>query len=56
MYPAHVLCIGSDSCIVDSKNGKAAGLIAKDVYEIVMANSEQLDSAIVYDRDFNYNL
>lgn len=30
-------------------------MIAKDIYEIVMANAEQLDSAIVYDRDFNYN-
>ncbi|KAH9841362.1 ribonucleotide reductase alpha subunit [Rhodofomes roseus] len=40
---------------IDPKNGKPAGLIAKDVYELVMANAEQLDSAIVYDRDFNYN-
>ena len=40
---------------VNPKNGKPAGMIAQDVYEIVMANAEQLDSAIVYDRDFNYN-
>ena len=40
---------------VNPKNGKPAGMIAKDIYDIVMANAEQLDSAIVYDRDFNYN-
>ncbi|KAI0726288.1 ribonucleotide reductase alpha subunit [Fomitopsis betulina] len=40
---------------VNPKNGKPAGMIAKDIYEIVMANAAQLDSAIVYDRDFNYN-
>lgn len=43
------------SNVVNPKNGKPAGMIAKDIYEIVMANAEQLDSAIVYDRDFNYN-
>jgi ribonucleoside-diphosphate reductase subunit M1 len=31
-------------------------MISKEVYDIVMANAERLDSAIIYDRDFSYNL
>lgn len=42
--------------LVNPKNGKPAGMIAKDVYDIVMANAETLDSAIIYERDFTYNL
>ena len=30
-------------------------MISKETYEIVMAHSEELDSAIIYDKDFNYN-
>lgn len=30
-------------------------MISKQTYDVVMANAEQLDSAIIYDRDFNYN-
>lgn len=41
---------------MNPKNGRAAGMISKEVYDIVMANKERLDSAIIYDRDFNYNL
>jgi ribonucleoside-diphosphate reductase alpha chain len=37
---------------IDPKTGQNAGLIADDVYEIVMANAEILDGAIVHDRDF----
>ncbi|KAF8507640.1 ribonucleotide reductase alpha subunit [Hysterangium stoloniferum] len=40
---------------VNPKNGKAAGMISQQIYEIVRANAEQLDSAIVYNRDFDYN-
>ncbi|KII86676.1 hypothetical protein PLICRDRAFT_30913 [Plicaturopsis crispa FD-325 SS-3] len=40
---------------VNPKNGKMAGMIGKETYETVMANREQLDSAIIYNRDFNYN-
>ena len=43
-------------CAVNPKNGKPAGMISKETYEIVQANAEVLDSAIIYDRDFNYNL
>ena len=31
-------------------------MISDKTYEIVTANAEVLDSAIIYDRDFNYNL
>lgn len=44
------------SSIANPKNGKPAGMIAKDVYDIVMANAEMLDSAVIYNRDFHYNL
>lgn len=30
-------------------------MISKEIYDIVVSNAEQLDSAIIYDRDFNYN-
>lgn len=31
-------------------------MISQEIYEIVMANAEKLDSAIIYNRDFSYNL
>ncbi len=40
---------------VDPKNGKPAPLVAEDVYDIVMKNAEILDSAVIYDRDFDYD-
>lgn len=30
-------------------------LISKETYDIVMENSERLNSAIIYDRDYGYN-
>lgn len=30
-------------------------MISKETYDIVMAHAEELDSAIIYDKDFNYN-
>jgi ribonucleoside-diphosphate reductase subunit M1 len=39
---------------VNPKNNKAAPMISKGTYEIVMKHAEELNSAIVYDRDFNY--
>ena len=39
---------------VNPKNGRAAPMISKKVYEIVMKHADDLNSAIVYDRDFNY--
>lgn len=40
---------------VDPKSNRPAPLIAKDVYEIIQANAELLDSSIIYDRDFSYD-
>ncbi|KAF8522037.1 ribonucleotide reductase alpha subunit [Gautieria morchelliformis] len=40
---------------VNPKNGRPAGMISKQMYEVVRANAELLDSAIVYNRDFDYN-
>lgn len=42
--------------IVNPKNGRPSGMISKDVYEIIQENAELLDSAIIYERDFHYNL
>ena len=39
----------------DPVTGEPASLIASDVMEIIEANSEALDSAIIYDRDFSYD-
>ncbi|EIN05411.1 hypothetical protein PUNSTDRAFT_107092 [Punctularia strigosozonata HHB-11173 SS5] len=40
---------------VNPKTGKPAGLISQETYDIVMANAATLDSAVVYERDFQYN-
>eukprot|EP00960_Hanusia_phi_P028010 747154-Hanusia_phi.AAC.2 len=40
---------------VDQSSGRKSQLIADDVYEIIMANKDQFDSAIIYDRDYNYD-
>lgn len=40
---------------VNPKTGEPAPLIADDVYEIVMKNADRLDSAIVYNRDYDYD-
>ncbi|MGF1564733.1 MAG: ribonucleoside-diphosphate reductase subunit alpha [Flavobacteriales bacterium] len=40
---------------VDPKTSQRASLIAEDVMEVINANSEFLDSTIIYDRDFNYD-
>lgn len=44
------------SCLVNPKTGRAASMISKETYDVVMANAETLDSAIIYERDFQYNL
>ena len=41
---------------VNPKNGRAAGMISEETYKIVQEHAETLDSAIIYNRDFNYNL
>ncbi|KAI0059574.1 hypothetical protein BV25DRAFT_1828823 [Artomyces pyxidatus] len=40
---------------VNPKTGRPSSMIAQDVYEVIMANAEALDSAIIYERDFQYN-
>lgn len=40
---------------IDPKTGEDAPLLATDVYEIIKNNAAELDSAIIYDRDFNYD-
>ncbi|MBP6659261.1 MAG: ribonucleoside-diphosphate reductase subunit alpha, partial [Chitinophagales bacterium] len=40
---------------IDPKTDKNASLIAEDVFEIIMANRDRLDSAIVHHRDYNYD-
>jgi ribonucleoside-diphosphate reductase alpha chain len=40
---------------VDKKTGKNAALLADDVYDIIMANADILDSSIIYDRDFGFD-
>ncbi len=40
---------------IDPKTGKNASLIAEDVMDVIEANSDLLDSSIIYDRDFGYD-
>lgn len=37
------------------KNNRFSPMISEDVYNIVQKHAEELDSAILYERDFNYN-
>lgn len=45
-----------DAFAVNPKNGRPAGMISDETYDIVRKHASTLDSAIIYDRDFNYNL
>lgn len=40
---------------VNPRNNKLSPMIADDVYETIKEHAEELNSAIVYERDFNYN-
>ena len=40
---------------VDTSSGRHAPLLADDVYEIIMKKQEELNSAIIYDRDYTYD-
>lgn len=40
---------------LDPKNRRKAPLISDEIYHIVQENAEQLDAAIIYDRDFGYD-
>jgi ribonucleoside-diphosphate reductase subunit M1 len=39
----------------NDRTGTWSPLLADDVYEVIKRNAERLDSAIVYDRDFDYD-
>jgi ribonucleoside-diphosphate reductase alpha subunit len=40
---------------IDPKTGDRAGLISEEMYKIVQKNKERLDSAIIFDRDFEFD-
>jgi ribonucleoside-diphosphate reductase alpha subunit len=40
---------------VDPKTGENAPLVSKEFYKVVKEHAAQLDSTIIYDRDFNYD-
>jgi ribonucleoside-diphosphate reductase alpha chain len=40
---------------IDPKTGKNASLLADDVWDIIEKNAEELDSSIIYDRDFGFD-
>lgn len=40
---------------VNPRNDRHSPMISQDVYEVVKKHADELNSAIVYDRDFNYN-
>lgn len=40
---------------IDKKTGQPAALIADDVMEIIDRHAEELDSAIIYSRDYDYD-
>ena len=40
---------------VNPRTGKKAPLLSDEVYQVIKDNAEELDSAIIYNRDFNYD-
>jgi len=40
---------------VNPRTGKKGPMIAEDVFQIIIANKDRLNDAIVYDRDYNYD-
>lgn len=40
---------------INKKTGENAGLISDTVYDVVMNNSDKIESMIVHDRDFNFD-
>ena len=40
---------------VDPKTGQPAAMLSKEVHEIIQENKDQLNSSIIYDRDFRYD-
>ena len=40
---------------VNPRTGKKAPMISDEVYQVIMENADTLNSAIIYNRDFNYD-
>ncbi|MEP7321117.1 MAG: ribonucleoside-diphosphate reductase subunit alpha [Saprospiraceae bacterium] len=40
---------------IDPKTQQPAGLISKETHDIVMNHADELDSAIIFDRDYNFD-
>jgi len=40
---------------IDPKTGEQAGLIGEETYQLVWKHKDQLDSAIIYDRDYSFD-
>jgi ribonucleoside-diphosphate reductase alpha chain len=40
---------------VNPRTGKKAPLLSKEVYKVIMENADELDSTIIYNRDFGYD-
>ena len=40
---------------IDPKTGEPAGLVSKETFEIIKKNRDVLNSAIIYDRDYNFD-
>ncbi|NQX81040.1 MAG: ribonucleoside-diphosphate reductase subunit alpha [Flavobacteriaceae bacterium] len=40
---------------INPKTGQKAPLLSKEVYDIIIENSDKLNSTIIYNRDFNYD-
>ena len=40
---------------INPRTGQKSPMVADDVYQIILDNSELLDSTIIYDRDFRYD-
>lgn len=40
---------------VNPRTGQEAPLLSEEVYDVIMQNAEELDSCVIYNRDFNYD-
>jgi len=54
--PEGIFVVSNVLFIVNPKTGRSVGMISKETYDVVMSNAETLDSAVIYERDFQYNL
>ena len=40
---------------IDPKTGDKAGLISDEIFKVIQDNSDRIDSAIIYDRDYSFD-